>query len=81
MKMIYYGIIALAVISTIGFGVIAVSISQNANATGDGIEIAELIQPMVQRTIEDLNNNNTEAALEELENINNELEDTFSVEE
>jgi hypothetical protein len=54
---------------------------QLAQATGGAGEIKGLIDPMIQRAIQALNNNNTELALEELETIQNELNDTFSVDE
>lgn len=53
----------------------------NVYATGGGKDIAGLIQPMIDRTIQYLNEGNTDAALEELETIQNELKDTFELED
>lgn len=46
-------------------------------ATGGAGEIKELIDPLIDRAIEALQNNNTELALEEIETLKNELQDTF----
>lgn len=46
-------------------------------ATGGAGEIKGLIDPIIERAIEALQNNNTELALEEIETLKNELDDTF----
>ena len=55
----------------------ALLIFQQAQATGGPGVIKELIDPMIDRAIEYLQNNNTELALEEIQTIKNELADTF----
>lgn len=52
--------------------------NMKAQATGGAGEIKGLIDPMLDRAIEALQNNNTELALEEIQTVKNELEDTFS---
>lgn len=49
--------------------------------TGGGKDIAGLIQPMIDRAMQYINDGNTDAALEELETIQNELKDTFELED
>lgn len=62
---------------------LGISILDNmkAQATGGAGEIKGLIDPMLDRAIEALQNNNTELALEEIQTLKNELDDTFSVDE
>jgi hypothetical protein len=52
-----------------------------AQATGGVGEIKDLIDPIVDRAITALQNNNTEAALEEIQTLKGELADTYSLEE
>lgn len=54
---------------------------QKAQATGGAGEIKGLIDPIIDRAITALENNNTELALEEIQTLKNELDDTFSVDE
>ncbi len=62
---------------------LAVSIldNQTAQATGGVGEIKELIDPMIDRAITALQNNNTDLALEEIQTLKNELDDTFAADE
>jgi hypothetical protein len=62
-------------------GVGSYIILQNADATGGAGEIKGLIDPMLERAIQALENNNTELALEEIQTLKNELDDTFEVDE
>jgi phage gp29-like protein len=54
-----------------------ISIFEEANATGGAGEIKGLIDPIIDRAISALQNNNTELALEEIQTLKNELDDTF----
>lgn len=54
---------------------------QNVYATGGGKDIASLIQPMIDRALQYIEQGNTDAALEELEQVQNELKDTFELED
>lgn len=54
---------------------------QKVQATGGAGEIKGLIDPMIARAIEALQNNNTELALEEIQTLQNELNDTFSIDQ
>lgn len=53
----------------------------DAQATGGAGEIKGLIDPIIDRAITALQNNNTELALEEIQTLKNELTDTFSADE
>ena len=55
----------------------SILIVQKIEATGGAGEIKELIDPIIQRAIDALQSNNTELALEEIETLKNELDDTF----
>lgn len=79
---------AIAAISFLSFNIIFVTTiiltnqgQQTAQATGGGAEVAELLNPLVDRTIQAIQNNNTDLALEELETIKQELKDTFELED
>ena len=50
-------------------------------ATGGAGDIKGLIDPIIDRAIVALQNNNTDLALEEITTLKNELNDTFSAEE
>ena len=50
-----------------------------ANATGGAGEIKGLIDPIIDRAITALETNNTELALEEIQTLKQELDDTFAV--
>lgn len=76
-------ILSIAGIS-IGMFLIGMSLTnpqQEVQATGGPGVIKELIDPMIDRAIEYLQNNNTELALEEIQTIKNELADTFEADE
>jgi Tfp pilus assembly protein PilF len=53
----------------------------NADATGGAGEISKLIMPMIDRAIEYLEQGNTDAALEEINTLKQELKDTFEVDD
>jgi hypothetical protein len=57
--------------------VITVQQQQNAYATGGAGEIKGLIDPIIERAITALQQNNTDLAIEEITNLKNELDDTF----
>lgn len=50
---------------------------QQAYATGGAGQIKELIDPMIERAIQAIKNNNTDLALYEIENLKKELSDTY----
>jgi hypothetical protein len=56
-------------------------VTEPVQATGGAGEIKGLIDPIIDRAITALQNNNTELALEEIQTLKNELTDTFSVDE
>ena len=50
---------------------------EEAQATGGADTIKNLIDPILDRAIDALEQNNSEVALEELQSVKNELDDTF----
>jgi phage gp29-like protein len=64
---------------SLAFSVGSYLILQDAQATGGAGEIKGLIDPIIDRAITALQQNNTELALEEIETLKNELDDTFAV--
>jgi len=54
---------------------------QTAQATGGGTELTSLLNPIIDRAINAVENNNTDLALEELDTLKNELKDTYEAEE
>ena len=54
---------------------------EDAQATGGAGEIKDLIDPIIERAITALQQNNTDLALEEITTLKNELQDTYSQEE
>lgn len=54
---------------------------QIAFATGGAGEIKGLIDPIIDRALTALQQNNTELAYEEIQTLKNELDDTFSADE
>jgi phage gp29-like protein len=80
MKYLLFGL-SLIVVSSI-LGTINLHQQQQiAQATGGAGEIKGLIDPLIDRAIEALQNNNTELALEEIQTLKDELEDTYEVDE
>lgn len=79
----YTKLYALTVTVTIAtfLGIGINSMYQTAQATGGAGQIKGLIDPIIDRAITALQNNNTDAALEEIQTLKGELDDTFSVEE
>jgi hypothetical protein len=63
---------------SLAFSVGSYLILQEVQATGGAGEIKGLIDPIIDRAITALQQNNTELALEEIETLKNELDDTFS---
>ena len=55
--------------------------TQYADATGGGKELIDLINPMLDRALKAIQAGDTETALDELTTIQNELKDTYEVEE
>lgn len=70
-------IIPIALFATI----LVVNLVASAQATGGAGEIKGLIDPIIDRAIAAIENNNTELALEEIQTLKNELDDTFSTDE
>jgi hypothetical protein len=58
---------------------VGLTITLDVYATGGAGEIKGLIDPIIDRAITALQQNNTELALEEIETLKNELDDTFAV--
>ena len=58
-----------------------VGLQTAAYSTGGAGEIKGLIDPIIDRAITALEKGNTELALEEIQTLKNELEDTFSAED
>lgn len=54
-----------------------VPILQQVDATGGAGQIKDLIDPMIERAIQAIKNNNTDIALYEIENLKKELSDTY----
>jgi len=54
---------------------------QKAQATGGAGDIKGLIDPIIDRAIAALQSNNTDLALEEIQTLKDELDDTFAVDE
>lgn len=87
MKLLITTIAIFAII--LGAGVTASTIlyktssppQQVAQATGGAGEIKGLIDPIIERAITALQQNNTDLALEEITNLKNELADTFKADE
>lgn len=52
-------------------------ILQQVDATGGAGQIKDLIDPMIERAIQAIKNNNTDLALYEIENLKKELSDTY----
>ena len=79
----YTKLYTIAVVVTIGtfLGIGINSMYQIAQATGGAGEIKGLIDPIIDRAITALQNNNTDLALEEIQTLKGELDDTFSVDE
>jgi hypothetical protein len=75
---IFFSILSIFVTMAI---VQSINIYQTAQATGGAGEIKGLIDPIIERAITALQNNNTELALEEIQTLKNELEDTFKADE
>lgn len=61
-----------------GGGFYAFNVVEDAQATGGAGDIKGLIDPIIERAITALQNNNTDLALEEITTLKNELDDTFS---
>lgn len=68
---LYTLIITVTIGILLGLGINA------AQATGGAGEIKGLIDPIIDRAIEALQQNNTELALEEIQTLKDELNDTF----
>ena len=62
-------------------GIYAFNVVEDAQATGGAGEIKDLIDPIIERAITALQQNNTDLALEEITTLKNELQDTYSQEE
>ena len=73
--------ILLATISAATTLTIIFTMISTAQATGGAGEIKGLIDPIIDRAITALQNNNTDLALEEIQTLKNELTDTFSADE
>jgi len=76
--------IVLSVFVGIISGLVLVNVfdyPQTAQATGGAGEIKGLIDPIIDRAIIALESNNTELALEEIQTLKNELDDTFATDE
>lgn len=58
-------------------GMSALSSIEEAQATGGVGQIKDLIDPMIERAIQYLNEGNIELALEEIESLQKELSDTY----
>jgi hypothetical protein len=74
----------LILVFMFGYGVSSMNLilkNNEAHATGGAGEIKGLIDPIIDRAITALQQNNTELALEEIETLKNELDDTFSTDE
>lgn len=67
---------------SIGMFLLGMSIinQQEVQATGGG-EVIELVIPMLDETVKSIQNNDTEKAISQLEEIKTELKDTFFAEE
>ena len=66
---------------TIILGTIGAQIDfKTAQATGGG-EVIELVIPMIDETVQSIQNNDTQKALSQLDEIKTELKDTFFAEE
>jgi hypothetical protein len=59
----------------------AYTILEDAQGTGGAGEIKGLIDPIIDRAISAVQSNNSQLALEELYTLQQELDDTFAVEE
>lgn len=67
----------LAIFSMLALTLLASQVFSQAYATGGAGEIKKLIDPIIDRAIEALDEGNIELALEELQTLKNELNDTF----
>jgi phage gp29-like protein len=72
-------IIFLSVIMATLGSVITFQTFEDVQATGGAGEIKGLIDPIIDRAITALQSNNTELALEEIQTLKQELDDTFAV--
>ena len=70
-------IILSVLLTFISVGIVG-SLFQNIGATGGAGDIKILIDPIIERAITALQQNNTDLAIEEITNLKNELDDTFS---
>lgn len=77
---IFLGIIIGSMVG-IPLGISTLDQMQEAQATGGAGEIKGLIDPIIDRALTALQNNNTELAYEEIQTLKNELDDTFSADE
>jgi len=60
---------------------ILTTFQQDVQATGGAGDIKGLIDPIIDRAITALQANNTDLALEEIQTLKDELDDTFAVDE
>ena len=72
-------ILSLAILIPIIASILPIGIvlNEKAQATGGAGEIKGLIDPILERAITALQNGDTELALEEIQTLQNELDDTF----
>ena len=77
----YVLLIAFATSGLTATVLITDTIFPEVQATGGAGEIKGLIDPIIDRAITALQNNNTDLALEEIQTLKGELDDTFSVDE
>ena len=77
----YVLIIAFATSGLTATVLITDTLFPEVQATGGAGEIKGLIDPIIDRAIAALQNNNTDLALEEIQTLKGELDDTFSVDE
>lgn len=81
MKLLLLAISLFATILTVNHFLLVAPQQQQAQATGGIGEIKDIVDPIIDRTIQALQNNNTQLALEELDTLKNELKDTYEAEE
>lgn len=71
---------AVAATTLLMFTIVA-PMYQHAFATGPGEQVFEIVKPLIAKALEELQNGDAEAALATLQQAQNEIDDTFEVED
>jgi len=82
-NIIFYGLIVAFATTGLVQGIILTNmiLPDKVQATGGAGDIKGLIDPIIDRAITALQSNNTDLALEEIQTLKDELDDTFSADE